>query len=123
MNNIFYQHQHPVEGCLRFELDVANARVRFFCDWPYDLSTNEWIALDVKFPAREFSRKINHLSRAEPVMIRGVNGSRISFKVLDRRTIEFDVKGGTRMCHDEFRFPIPAQPRNLTPMRNGQRSK
>lgn len=101
---------------LRVELDEGSDRVRFSCDWPYDLEVNDWISLDKEFSAREFRRQISKRSRTKEIIVPGLHGGGIRFKVLNRNTIKFDVEGGTKSCHEEFRYEIPAQPSNLFPI-------
>ena len=115
MINIFFQYNHPVIGQLQFKLDRRAEFIQFDCDWPFDLTTNEWISITNQFPLKEFVKKVGRLPNARPAIIHGMHRGRMSLKALKIGIIEIRVADGSKGLHEECCFHIPARSFDLLP--------
>ncbi len=114
--NILYQLRHPDGGDLTFEVDKINNCIQFSCDWPFDLDTNERIAISNRFPLKRFLREIKRLSISHRVVVRGVREGEISFTLISQNLIELSVANGNATSQEELYFNLPTHARSLMPV-------
>ena len=118
MNKVIYQVNHSKSGNMHFELDSPKKSVRFACDWPYDLATNEWMSPTMEFALRDFINQIKRLSRRKRVIVPGTHGGSITLTRLNSTAIEVRLVGENTSSREEWHFCIPARPHDLLPHRD-----
>lgn len=103
-------------------LEVDEQHVRFFCNWPFDLKTGEWIQISNTFSLKEYLSKVRRLPKDKKVTIRGIRSGHLSFRMLPKGRIEFDVWANQNAVSKEglLNYPITASPKDLLPGQNGE---
>ena len=90
VNAPFLTYRHPVAG--EMSLTVTGNAVRLCCRWPFDRSTDEWIAIDNEFEREEYRRSLLELPKAGTVRIKGRNAGYVEFTVLAEDEVKIDLR-------------------------------
>lgn len=118
MKTRFLTVKHRVWG--EIGLESEGERVHFFCNWPFDLNTNEWIQLRNTFPLKDYLSKVRRLPKQKKVTIRGSRSGHLSFIVRSRGRIEFDLAVKTNeVSQESFSYVMTASPKDLLPTQHG----
>ena len=109
----FLEYRHPVDGVM--SLSVVGDLVCFFCEWPFDLDTDEWIYITNDFDADAYTNEVSLLPEKGTVRIPGKQSGYMEFTVLTQEKLRLDVEDSSRDRPPRFVYTLDLHPSDLLP--------
>jgi hypothetical protein len=113
----FFVRRHNVDG--EMYLEREGDFVNFYCRWPFDTSTNEWIDIRNRFRLLDYVREVRALSERRSATVMGVDSGLISFKLDSRGKIRVHAMDAARHEPPSFYTSLDAKPEQLLPVEEG----
>ncbi len=114
MKTKFFIQKHREDGELYFE--VNSNYVRFYCRWPFDLSTDEWIYISNTFALEEYLKEVPRLSQIGKVTLPGIESGEITFKIAPNGKIKLSVIDAKKVSPPQLvDFTLEATTDDLVP--------
>lgn len=115
----FLIYKHSKDGEMKFTL--INGTIHFSCNWPFDLSTDEWIYINNEFDYKSYVDGITNLSNLGHIHIKGKNSGYIKFKVLSSEKIKFEVVDSRPERPPSLRITLNLSVNTLLPSSNSKK--
>lgn len=87
-----FEQNHPVEGS--FRLRQVSDRVAIDCHWPFDLSTDEWIDLNLEVEAGEYRRAVAEAIPGDTIRIPALPTGYLQLRVQSDDQVAISVSSG-----------------------------
>ena len=109
----FFVHKHPAEGQL--SLRISPGGIRFECQWPFDLSTNEWISIDNEFDHDAYVAAISRLAHNRVARIKAKKAGYIQFTLTSEAKIRLEVTSDSPQSPVHLNAMLDLSPSCLLP--------
>src|SRR5207253_2714203 len=114
----FFRWNHPHSGSV--VMDIDKELVRFSCDLPFDLATNEWFSVSNHFSRSAYLALLRRLGR-QPGRLAKMAQGQMAMRVIDDHLLEISVTDESACCHQECCLRIPASLGELMPPRRSSK--
>ncbi len=108
MRSVIFEHRHPVEGSVR--VTQSGDLVEVDCHWPFDISTDEWIDIDLEMDVSTYAAAIRDATPGATVKIPGVKAGFFQLDVQANHKILMSISSGVGSSTVQLRaMPIDAR--------------